>query len=215
MTQAEFDQVITTFDDEETMRSALYYRVLNLIDAGFVVEAHILLLATWNFARFRYVTTTFDLTAYNQLIQRLAVDLACFGDSEFMNADLEMNQLLIVRVFDELSKIRGIEFTGAAKVLHLLNRRLFVMWDSAIMGQAGTIPEYDSLEVIKTGFWTRRKFPKSGRGYYEFLITCRNKFHGLSSPEGRKTLAKCIDEFNFCKITIPLFAMQKKDPDEA
>src|SRR5262245_13001399 len=215
MTQAEFDDVITTFDHEETMRSALYYRVLNLIDAGFVVEGHILLLATWNFARFRYVTPTFDLTGYEQLIQRLTAELAVFGDSDFMNADLEMNQLLIGRAFDELSHIRGIEFTGAAKMLHLLNRRVFVMWDSAIMGHGGTNKEYDSLEIIKAGFWTRRKFPKSGKGYYEFLMVCRNRFHGLVSPEARKTLVKCIDEFNFCKMTIPLFALQRRDPEEA
>jgi hypothetical protein len=203
MTQDEFNRIVETFDTEETMRSALYYRALNLIDTGFVIDAHILILATWNFARFRYVTTTFDLPAYETLTQRLARELIVFGDSDLMNASLEMNQALIVRAFDDLARITGIEFTGAAKMLHLLNRRVFVMWDRAIMGRKGSSWEYDNLEVVRSGLWTKRKFPQSGLGYYEFLLTCRNKFRGLVSPEERKTLAKCIDEFNFSTITVP------------
>ena len=46
------------------MRAQLYDKALGLIDAGFRIEAHLLILATWNFARFRYVTRTFRLDDY-------------------------------------------------------------------------------------------------------------------------------------------------------
>jgi hypothetical protein len=40
MTQYEFNRVVGMFDTEETMRSALYHRALNLIAAGFVIGNH-------------------------------------------------------------------------------------------------------------------------------------------------------------------------------
>jgi hypothetical protein len=211
MTQGEFHGVIVNFDEEETMRSALYYRALRLIEAGFVVDAHIMILATWNFARFRYVTTTFDLVAYENTIKGIATALTSFGADEFMDVDLSKNKDLIVTAFDELSKFRGVEFTGASKMLHLLNPRVFVMWDSAIMGWNGTVPQYEALDIIKSGFWKRRKFAKSGLGYHEFLTLCQDKFSGLYSPETRKTLAKCVDEFNYCKFTVPLQGADGED----
>jgi len=36
---------------------------------------------------------------------------------------------------------------------------------------------------------------------------------GFTSPDGCKTLAKCIDEFNFCTITIPLSGNGKQAAD--
>jgi hypothetical protein len=51
MTQDEFNRVIGTYDAEDSMRATLYYRALNLIAAGFVIDAHILILATWNFGK--------------------------------------------------------------------------------------------------------------------------------------------------------------------
>src|SRR5581483_6933104 len=51
MTQEEFARIVLSFDRAEPMRAALYYRALALIEAGFQVEAHVLILATWNFAR--------------------------------------------------------------------------------------------------------------------------------------------------------------------
>ena len=210
MTQDEFNRVIEMFDSKETMRSALYYRALRLISAGFVVDAHILVLATWNFARFRYALTRFDLTGYEHTIERLSRDLSVLADHELMTVDLDGNRNMIVAAFDTLSRIKGIEFTGAAKVLHLLVPSIFAMWDRAIMGWSQPFKDYDKLDIVKNGFWHKRKFGKSGNGYHEFLVTCRNRFRGLKSPDNRKSLTKCIDEFNFCTITVPLAATRNK-----
>jgi hypothetical protein len=214
MTQDEFNRVVGMFDAEESMRSALYYRALNLIAAGFVVDAHILILATWNFARFRYAMTQFDLPAYEQTVEKLTRDLAPLRDEDLMSVNFDLNRNMVVSAFDQLARFSGIEYTGAAKILHLLMPRVFVMWDRAIMGWSPPLRDYASLAVVKSKFWQHRKFPQSGIGYHEFLLTCRNKFRGLKSPENRKTLAKCIDEFNFCTITVPLAEIRKQIPEE-
>ena len=71
MTQKEFNKTVAEFDKGEPMRAQLYYRALDLIRAGFRVEAHLLILATWNFARFRYATRDFDLRGYENVLERL------------------------------------------------------------------------------------------------------------------------------------------------
>jgi hypothetical protein len=68
MTQDEFNKAVANFDGGEPMRAQLYDKALGLIDAGFRIEAHLLILATWNFARFRYVTRTFNLAEYQQTL---------------------------------------------------------------------------------------------------------------------------------------------------
>src|SRR5262245_48949625 len=134
MTQREFNRIVRSFDESEPMRAALYYRALALIRAGFIAEAYLLILATWNFARFRYVMRSFDLLAFEDTLDRLAGVLRKLRPYGLMDIDLFKYRDTIVSAFDELASIRGIEYTGATKVLHLLNRRIFVMWDRTIAG---------------------------------------------------------------------------------
>src|SRR5262249_16039580 len=141
-------------------------------------------------------------------------DLAPLRDDDLMSVNLDLSRNLVVGAFDQHARISGIEYTGAAKILHMLLPRMVVMWDRAIMGWSPPLRDYASLDIVKNGFWQHRKFPQSGFGYHEFLLTCRNKFRGLRSPESRKTLAKCIDEFNFCTITVPLAEIRKREPEE-
>lgn len=203
MTQSEFEQTVNSFDGTESMRSEVYYRALSLVSANFVVEAHLLLLSTWNFARFRYVIPSFDLCGYEALLNDLTNQLQPLLHAEFTTVDLGKDKQMIVDSFDKLAGIRGIESTGAAKILHLLNPHLFVMWDNAIGGRHSPKKDYANLDVIRSGFWNPPVYPfaRSGAGYYDFLGYCQTIFKGLVSPSPRKTLAKCIDEFNYCSIT--------------
>jgi hypothetical protein len=212
MVQDEFDQIIEAFVAYESMRSKIYYRALNLVDAGFVVEAHILLLATWNFARFRYVTMNFDLVTYETLLQEISQDIRLLSDKSFETVDFTKYRTTIIDVFNKLAAIRGIEYTGASKILHLLNRRVFVMWDSAIAGWHSPKKDYAKLDVVRSGAWAPPNYPfgHSGAGYYDFLKYCKQRFQGLCSPNPNKTFAKCIDEFNFCTITKRLPKAEKK-----
>src|SRR5262249_9073642 len=68
MTQDDFTQAVTAFDNAEPMRAQLYFRALDLNRAGFRLEAHLLIMATWNFARFRYVTRDFDLRGFESTL---------------------------------------------------------------------------------------------------------------------------------------------------
>lgn len=129
MTQIEFNQALAAFDQGESMRAQLYYRALDLIQAGFVIDAHLLILATWNFARFRYVTRDFDLQVYQQTLTRLSELLHPLNGCELMTTDLAQHRDRIIEAFSILSAIEGIRYTGAAKILHLLYPHYFVMWD--------------------------------------------------------------------------------------
>ena len=203
MTQDEFNQALVAFDQGEPMRAQLYYRALDLIRAGFVIEAHLLILATWNFARFRYATKDFDLRGYQQALDRLAELLRPLNGCELMAIDLPTHQDRIVESFGILSAIEGIRYTGAAKILHLLYPSVFVMWDRFI---SGLYPKrsYLPLDIVQSEFWPYRRYASSGNGYYDFLVFCQHRFRDYTSPDPRKTLAKCIDEFNFTKITYPI-----------
>lgn len=203
MTQDEFDYAITQFDRSEKMRSALYYRAEKLIAAGFTVEAHLLILATWNFARFRYATRTFDLEGYGKTVEQLAKSLQALRGQELLKLTLAEHKQQIVEAFKTLAVIKGIEFTGAAKILHLMFPAVFVMWDRYISGQYSK-KHYSTLDVVRSNDWSYHRFPSSGEGYFDFLLSCQQRFKSVVSKDGRKTVAKCIDEFNFVKITYPL-----------
>jgi hypothetical protein len=210
MRQGEFNRALCAFDQGEPMRSQLYYRAMDMICSGFVIEAHLLILATWNFARFRYVTKTFDLVTYQKAIDRVTDILEPFKTLGLMDVDLCSHEHVIVDSFNILSSIKGVENTGAAKILHLLCPSIFVMWDNYIAGHKYPRQLYEDLDIVQSGFWPSRQFPKSGLGYHEFLVFCQERFRGLASPDPRKTLAKCIDEFNFAKITYPISQRLKR-----
>jgi hypothetical protein len=203
MTQEEFTQGVEAFDNGEPMRAQLYYRALALIHAGFRLDAHLLILATWNFARFRYVTRDFDVPGYDSTLATLDELLRLLEDCDLMATNLNEYRTRIVHAFGLLSSIEGIRYTGAAKILHLLHPRFFVMWDRFISGHYPK-HRYRTLDIVRSGFWPYRRFHSSGDGYYDFLEFCQTRFRGFVSPSPRKTLAKCIDEFNFCKITAPI-----------
>jgi len=68
ITQKKFEGIVKKFSSAESLRSALWYRSRNLLVKGYEMEAYILILATWNFADFRYFLTNFNLTKFNNTI---------------------------------------------------------------------------------------------------------------------------------------------------
>lgn len=67
ITQDDFENTIKRLSFEQT-RSQLYEMGLRMIDSDFEIEAYILILATWNFAGFRYVLRKFDLDQFRETI---------------------------------------------------------------------------------------------------------------------------------------------------
>ena len=115
-------------------------------------------------------------------------------------------------VFNRLKQIKGIECTGAAKVMQLKCPELFVMWDRYTRGQVDE-KLYKDLPCVASRKWFYRKYDENGKGYVRFLFDIQRRFSGLpDNPTVPRTLAKTIDEFYYVKITL---AIQDKEAREA
>jgi len=94
-----------------------------LIEKGFEVEAYILILATWNFARFRYFMKNFDLREFQEVINRVNPIFKKLENTQFENTDFANNIVAtdIKYIYDQLKKI--VEQTGASKIMALKNSK--------------------------------------------------------------------------------------------
>ena len=88
----------------------------------------------------------------------------------------------IIYLFDSLSKIKWIQFTGASKLMHLTILNVFVMWDGYIR----------KAWEFKRG---------NSEDYFNFLKKMQKEFKDIQKRNGR-TFAKCIDEYNYVKFTL-------------
>jgi hypothetical protein len=68
ITDENFVNATREFDTIER-RGSFYNRAVNLIENNFEMEAYFLILATWNFARFRYAVNKFDIEGFEQKIK--------------------------------------------------------------------------------------------------------------------------------------------------
>jgi len=147
------------------------------------LQASIIMLATWNTARFRFMTSDSrnlqNLTSAVAEVQPLFKEL----DGMFSDADFDEIGETIIRIYQILSSVKGVEYTGSSKVMHILKPELLVMWDTYIRDDYG--------------------YSTSAEDYLEFQKEMQNKFSGVSWKNPKKTLAKAIDEYNFADISLP------------
>lgn len=182
MTQEEFDQYLKKFDQLEK-RGTFYPMFLNMIDKGFETEAFLFILSTWNFAVFRYAMKDFDLKNFQKIVNELKPYFNKFKDKSIETINFDDYKKEIIHLFDSLSEIKGIQFTGASKLMHLTIPNVFVMWDGYIRKACG----------FKKG---------NSEDYFNFLKKMQKEFKDIQKRNGR-TLAKCIDEYNYVKFTLP------------
>jgi len=207
ITDQAFRDAVLRFEADES-RGSFYDIAVNLLNRNFKTEAYLLLLATWNFASFRYAVTNFDLVAFDATVKSLEVNFQHLDGKDICTADLDSLREDISTIYTVLSRIKGIQYTGAAKLMHLRNRDLFVMWDGYIRGQKPR-REYERLDIVKRGDWDIKAYKDSATDYVQFLKDMQNRFAGISFHEPGKTFAKAIDEFNYVSITLPLQRMEK------
>ena len=179
ITQKKFEETVKDFYKEESARGSLWDKARNLVEKGYDVEAYILILATWNFADFRYFLTKFDLIKFERLIKKLnpifkELKRKRFKTTDFNDRDIQKK---IKRIYRELKGI--VRQTGATKIMALKNPDLFVMWDTAI-----------------------RKMYKinnkaSPDDYINFLLKLKEKFKNIKWKDKKRPLAKVIDEHNY------------------
>lgn len=180
--QEEFNDLLEKFDQLEN-RGSYYPMFLNMIEKGFETEAFLFILSTWNFATFRYAMKDFDLNSFKEVVMELKPYFNKFKDQSLEKINFDEFEEEILHIFNKLSKIKGIQFTGASKLMHLTVPNVFVMWDAYIRKAYG----------LKKG---------DGVDYFNFLKKMQWEF-GDINKEKDQTLAKCIDEYNYVKYTLP------------
>jgi len=189
MDQEEFNNNLKRFDELEN-RGSYYPMFLNMIEKGFETEAFLFILSTWNFATFRYAMKDFDLNNFKEIVDNLKPYFEKFKGKSFETINFNDYEEDIKHIFDILSKIKGIQYTGASKLMHLTIPEVFVMWDAYIRKEWG----------FKTGY---------AEDYFNFLKKMQDEFKGIKKEKG-ETLAKCIDEYNYVKFTLPALEKQRE-----
>ncbi len=171
--------------NKKELRNDLYPMFLKLIKNGFKTEAYLLMLSTWNFACFRYALRGFNLDKFIKTMERLEPLFKKLKKEEFKGINFDKYSKEIKIIFNTLSKIKGIQKTGAPKLMHLAVPKVFVMWDTYIRKYYG----------LKRGDFN---------DYMNFLKLMQKQFPSVKPVQGR-TIAKLIDEHNFKTITEPIF----------
>ncbi|MDP3696417.1 MAG: hypothetical protein Q8R55_00085, partial [Candidatus Taylorbacteria bacterium] len=176
---------------KKELRWDFYPRMMNLMKHGFDIEAYIMMLSIWNFARFRYAVRSFNLDKFCNTIQKLEPVFKKFLDQTFKSIDLDKYGSDLKKIFSSLASIKGIEKTGAPKIMHLRIPGVFVMWDTWIRNFYG----------FKNG---------DAEDYLNFLKLMQEKFGNMKKTVSDRTLAKLIDEHNYITITLPGLKKKKK-----
>ena len=168
-------------------RASFYDVALDVVDA-YPLHASIIILAVWNIGRFRFSTS--DSQNLVDLQNAIAECKPLFEMIKRRTAGKNLRTVnfdeigdLVRQIYSNLSKVEGVKYTGASKVMHLLNRELFVMWDR------DTRKEYG--------------YHEGENDYLNFLKDMQDRFKNIEWNMPNKTLAKAIDEYNQATITIP------------
>lgn len=209
ITDKEFSEATSKFDELEK-RGSFYDMAVKLINSGYEIEAYCLILATWNFAAFRYAVKDFDITGFKETIRGLNPYFDKMKNEDFKTINFNNYKGDIEKIFETLSEIKGIQYTGASKIMHLRNRSVFVMWDDYISGNKPK-KYYNELEIVKRGCWKHKRYGKNAEGYFQFLKEIQELFKSINFQDSKKTFTKAIDEYNYINITLPIQNMEKEN----
>jgi hypothetical protein len=181
-------QACEEYKNEEG-RASFYDVALEIADSH-PLQASIIILAVWNMNRFRFMASDSEnLVALQEAIEECKLLVDRLKGKDFKTVNFDEIKDTVMKIYSKLSKVMGVEYTGASKVMHLLNRELFVMWDT------DTRKKYGFHMADETD-------------YFNFLKLMQEKVKDIEWNMPNKTLAKAIDEYNQVNITIP--EMQKR-----
>ena len=209
ITETKFNKATVKFYELEK-RGSFYNMAINLLENGFEIEAYFLILATWNFARFRYAVNDFDIVNFKKKIKELNAHFRRLRNEDFRTINFDNYKEDIKKIFVTLSSIKGIEYTGASKIMHLKNRSVFVMWDGYIKGDKSK-KYYDKLEIVKNGDWKFKKYENNAESYLQFLKDMQELFKSMNFQSNEKPLTKAIVEFNYVNITLPIQDVESEE----
>jgi len=173
---------------------ARFYDIAIEIADDYPLQASIIILAVWNVAGFRFLSNEEyreTLDKLKETIDEGKLEFRSLKGKDFRTFDFKEIEKLIKKIYSELSKIEGVKYTGASKVMHLLNRDLFLMWDSDMRKEYG--------------------YPKANEdNYLHYLKKMQDKVKNMELIMPNKTLPKIIDEFNFTEISFQRLKERKR-----
>lgn len=178
ITQKSFNKILRQFPVVEDVRDELWGRCVRLLKDGYEIEAYILLLATWNFAYFRYSMKQFDLKKFELTLREINPIFGKFSNKKFETTDFDDSDIQedIKTIYEKLRE--QAKQTGATKIMALRNPQLFIMWDTEIR---------KIYRIYNTG----------SDDYLKFLKKMKNEFGHIKSTSKKLPLAKAIDEYNY------------------
>jgi len=111
----------------------------------------------------------------------------------------------IQEVFETLASAgKKHQWTGASKVLHVLQPRMFVMWDTAIRGGYAI---KDGSESSDYASWFLRRMQCEAREAVDSFVAETKLERRVAVPEleklgGGRPITKLLDEYNYCKFRV-------------
>lgn len=171
-------------------RASFYNIALEIVE-DHPLQASIIILATWNVSRFRFMVSNSQNLA--NLIDALKICQPLFESlkgNDFQRVDYDAIRPLITQIYSTFSAVKGVEYTGASKIMHILNTKLFVMWDGSIRNEYG--------------------YNETSNGYVDFLKHMQGMFKNIAWDVPDKTLAKTVDEYNYVTISVPELEKRRK-----
>lgn len=203
--QKEFNNKCKEFNKGEKRGS--YYDLANEIFKDHPIQACMLIIAVWNGGYFSKISNKgLVLKKFKFAFKKCGPLFKKLKGKKLSDVNLEnkTTQENIKKIYSILSKIKGIKHTGASKVMHLVNKELFIMWDSYINGNHPK-EHYEKLNL------NYKKYKRNTEGYLEFLKDMKKNFENLKNPSKIRTFAKCIDEYNYMIYTKPIKRIEKKN----
>ena len=124
--QTIFNKSIQKFEKIER-RTNFFNLAKKLIKSGFKIEGYLLLLTTWNFASLRYATKDFDIIKFKKTNSKIKPAINKFRSKDFRTIKFDNYKKEIENIYNSLSRIKGVEHTGATKLMHLAYPKVFVI----------------------------------------------------------------------------------------
>lgn len=185
MKASQLNKACKRFNKQE--KRSVYYSLASEIVKAHPLQAAIIILASWNVGRYRYYFKRKQIKELRETIRYCMPLFRKIENKKLESVDYDSVSETISEIYKRLSAIKGVEYTGASKVMHLINQNLFVMGDSYIR---------------KKGYCMRANETAAG-DYIEFLKKVQNKFRNVKWSRTDRTLAKAIDEYNYVRYTLP------------
>ena len=180
-------------------------------DKNFILAGAKMIIITWNAVRFQRLPRKVKdglekdiLTAYGKCKQ----DLIKLNGRNLSELSLHKEGDLIRRIFSIFSSKPSLEYTGASKVLHIINPEIFMMWDASIRDTYHKLHKDKNhkiedcyLEFLKQSqeiincILTTSNEDKLWQHHLDFMD--RNFIDAFSIKE---TILKMLDECNFMKF---------------